>query len=113
VTITERTHGDVVVVSLRGTLLGEPETSALREAIYRLTERLEKQVVLDLGGLKTMNSTGLGTLVAALTSLRTRDGDLRLARLSVQVHALITMTHLLKVLKVYETVERAVESFKR
>ena len=112
-TITEQTQGRVIVVSLKGNLLGEPERKEVREAIYRLTERVEKQIVLDLGGLKATNSSGLGTLVAALTSIRRRGGDMCLARLSEKVHALMMITNLIRVFKVYETVERAVTSFRR
>jgi anti-sigma B factor antagonist len=112
-TITENKHGRVTVISLKGNLLGEPETTALRKTVYRLTERDEKRVVLDLGGLKAVNSTGLGLLVSSLTSLRKRSGDLSLARLSDKVHALMIITHLIRVFKVYDTVERAVASFGR
>jgi anti-sigma B factor antagonist len=112
-TITEDKQGRVTVVSLKGNLLGEPETTGLREMIYRLAERDEKQVVFDLVGLKAINSTGLGVLVSALTSLRKRKGDLSLARLSEKVHALLMMTYLIRVFKVYDTVERAVAGFRR
>jgi len=110
VTITENKQGRVTVISFKGNLLGEPETTALRETVYRLTERDEKQVVLDLDGLYAINSTGLGVLVSSLTSLRRRNGDLSLARLSDKVHALMMITHLIRVFKVYDTVERAVAS---
>ncbi|MBF8295749.1 MAG: anti-anti-sigma factor [Bacteroidetes bacterium] len=112
-TITENKHGRVTVISLKGNLLGEPETTELRQTIYRLTKRDEKQVVLDLGGLKAINSTGLGVLISALTSLRRRSGDLSLAKLSDKVHALMMITHLIRVFKVYDTVERAVASLGR
>ena len=112
-TITEKTRDHVTVISLKGNLLGEPETTALRETIYRLTERDEKQVVLDLGRLKAINSTGLGVLVSALTSLRKRSGDLSLAKLPEKVHALMMITHLVRVFMIYDTVERAVASFGR
>ena len=112
-TITEKTRDHVTVISLKGNLLGEPETTALREAVYRLTERDEKQVVLDLGRLKAINSTGLGVLVSALTSLRKRSGDLSLAKLPEKVHALMMITHLVRVFMIYDTVERAVASFGR
>jgi anti-sigma B factor antagonist len=78
-----------------------------------LTERDEKEIVLDLGDVKGLNSTGLGVLVSALTSLRNRSGDLSLARLSEKAHALMMITHLFKVFRVYDTVERAVAGFGR
>jgi anti-sigma B factor antagonist len=112
-TITENKHGRVTVISLKGNLLGESETIVVRETVRRLTERGELYVVLDLGGLKAINSTGLGVLVTALTSLRKRKGDLLLARLSEKVHSLMMMTHLIRVFNVYDTVERAVASVGR
>ncbi|MGA3246361.1 MAG: STAS domain-containing protein [Bacteroidota bacterium] len=110
-TITETIHGRVTVLSLKGNFLGEPDTTQLRQTVYQLTERGDKQVVLDLGGLKAINSSGLGVLVSALISLRKRSGDLSLARLSDKVHALMMVTHLIRVFKVYDTVERAVTGF--
>ena len=112
-TITEKLHGRVTVLSLKGNLLGEPETTELRQIVGRLTKRDDKQVVLDLGGLKAINSSGLGELISALTSLRKRSGDLYLARLPDKMHALLMITHLIRVFKVYETVERAVTAFER
>jgi anti-sigma B factor antagonist len=111
--ITEKIHDRVTIISVKGNLLGEPETTALRETVYRLTERAEKNVVLDLGGLKAINSSGLGALVAALTSLRKRSGDLCLARLTDNVNAIMMMTHLFRVFKIYDTIEGAVSSFTR
>jgi anti-sigma B factor antagonist len=110
-TITENKHGRVTVISFKGNLLGEPETTVLRETVLHLTERGEKRVVLDLGGLHAINSTGLGVLVSSLASLRRREGDLALASLSDKVHALMMITHLIRVFNVYDTVERAVASF--
>jgi anti-sigma B factor antagonist len=112
-TITENKHGRVTVISLKGNLLGEPETTVLRETVRRLTEHDELCIVLDLASLKAINSTGLGVLVTALTSLRKRNGDLLLARLSDKVHSLMMITHLVRVFKMYDTVERAVASFGR
>lgn len=112
-TITEKIYGRVTVVSLKGNLLGEPETTELRQSLARLTKQDVKQLVLDLGSLKAINSSGLGELVSALTSLRKRSGDLHLARLPDKMHALLIITHLIRVFKVYETVKRAVAAFER
>jgi len=112
-TITEKALDRVTIISVKGNLLGEPETTALRETICRVTERGEKYVVLDLGGLKAINSSGLGVLVAAFTSLRKRSGDLCLARLTENANALMMMTHLFRVFKIYDTIEGAVSSFAR
>ena len=109
--IEEKRHGDVVVISLKGNLLGEPETAKLREKVYTLLEENRKHIIIDLGRVKVVNSMGLGALVASVVSVRKKGGDVCLARLNDKVEAVIAITHLVKVFRIYETVERAVKSF--
>jgi anti-sigma B factor antagonist len=111
--ISEQQYGRVMVVFLKGSLMGEPDTTALRKTMSRLAERSQDQIVLDLGGLKSINSTGLGELIAALLSLRKRNRDLCLARMTPKVNVLMATTHLIKVFRIFETLERAVASFAR
>ena len=58
-----------------------------------------------------MNSSGLGMLIGALTSVRNAGGDLRLAAVSGRVHTLLTVTKLIGVFQVFETSDAAVASF--
>jgi anti-sigma B factor antagonist len=111
VTIKEKFHGKVAVLSLKGDLMGEPETASLRQKIKFLLETGTLNIVLDLGGVRYVSSTGLGTLIAALTSVKNKGGDLRLASVTEKVESLFVITQLVKVFKEYETVGRAVESF--
>lgn len=110
--IKEKIENNVAVLSLKGDLLGEPDTTTIREKIHSLVSDQVKQVVLDLGGVNYMNSSGLGTLIAALTTVRNSGGDLRLARVEGKVQNLFVMTQLVKVFDTYETVDRALSSFK-
>ena len=110
--LKEKIENGVAVLSLKGELLGEPDTTTIREKIHSLVSDQVKQVVLDLGGVSYMNSSGLGTLIAALTTVRNSGGDLRLARVEGKVQNLFVMTQLVKVFDTYETVDRALSSFK-
>ena len=107
----EKAHGDVAVLSLKGDLMGEPETGKLRERVNGLLNSGTLKLVIDLSGVRYVSSTGLGTLIACLTSTKSKGGDVRLARVSEKVESLFVITQLVKVFKEYETVERAVESF--
>lgn len=111
-TIKEKIHGDVVVLSLRGNLMGEPDTTDVRDKIYGLLQDGFVKIVLDLGKVKWVNSTGLGTLISAMTSVKTKNGELRLANVTEKVESLFVITQLIKVFKTYETIDRAVASFK-
>ncbi len=101
----------VAILTLRGDLMGDPETTNLREQIYSLLADGFIQVVVDVGKVKWMNSSGLGTLIAALTSVKSKGGDLRIATLTEKVHSLFVITQLVKVFKTYDTLDRAVASF--
>ena len=111
--LEEKIHGEVVVISLSGSLLGEPGATDLRQSVYQLLAEDKRKFVIDLGELKFINSMGLGSLIASLTSVRTRGGDMCLARLRDKVEAVITITKLTKVFRLYDTVTKAVESFKQ
>ncbi|HLE34032.1 MAG TPA: STAS domain-containing protein [Bacteroidota bacterium] len=110
--IKEKMHGDVAVVALRGNLMGEPDTTEVREKIYSLLQDDVKRIVLDLGKVKWINSSGLGSLIAAMTSVKNKGGEMRLANITEKVESIFMITQLIKVFKTYETVDRAVGSFK-
>jgi len=111
-TIKEKMYGTVAVISLKGNLVGEPDTDNLRDKIYSLIQEGFSRVVIDMKGVRWISSSGLGTLIAALTSVRNKSGDLRLANITDKVESLFAITQLVKVFKTYETVDRAVASFK-
>lgn len=109
--IKEKIEKGVAIVSLKGDLLGEPDTTNIREKVRNLVSTSVKNVILDLGGVNYMNSSGLGTLISTLTTTRNAGGDLRLARVEGKVQNLFVMTQLVKVFDTYESVDEAVTSF--
>lgn len=111
-TVKEKMHGDVAVISLKGNMMGEPDMDRLREKIYGLLQEDMKKIVIDLKGVRWINSSGLGVLIASLTSVKNKGGDLRLSNITDKVESLLVITQLVKVFKTYETVDRAVASFK-
>lgn len=105
-------HDGIAVISLKGNLMGDPETTELREQVYTLINDGFLRTVVDVGKVKWMNSSGLGALISSLTSLKSKGGDLRIANLTEKVESLFVITQLVKVFKTYESVERAVASYK-
>jgi len=110
--IKEKMEGDVAVVALKGNLMGEPDTTEVRDKVYSLLQDEVKKIVLDLGKVKWINSSGLGALIAAMTSVKNKGGDMRLANITEKVESVFMITQLIKVFKTYETVDRAVASYK-
>ena len=102
---------EAVVVVLDGDVMGGPDGSALHERLAELKQAGRRNVVVDLGGVRFMNSSGLGMLIGALTTMRNAGGDLRLACVGERVENLLTMTKLAAVFKQFPTVEAAAASF--
>lgn len=110
--LKERMVGDVAILSLSGKLLGGPPGSEeFRDKIYALIDQGIVKVVVDLGEVKRMNSSGLGILISALTSLRNKKGDLKLAAVNDTMEGILVMTKLNTIFETYGTAEGAAQSF--
>lgn len=110
-TIKETIQGDVVIISLKGNLMGEPETTELRDKIKGLLQDGFIKIVLDVAAVKWMNSSGLGAIISSLTSVNNKGGDIRIAHVTEKIKSLFMITQLIKVFKTFDSTERAVASF--
>lgn len=106
-------QGDVAVVEVKGKLMGGPETSAVHTTVKDLVQDGVKKVVIDIGKVSWMNSTGLGAMMGSMTSLRNAEGDLKLARVTEKVRSLFMITKLITIFETYDSVEKAVDAFKK
>ena len=108
--LSTRSLGDVTVVACTGRIVAGPEIESLRDHIRGfLPER--RDVVLDLGGIAFIDSSGLGTLVRLLTSLRRAQGDLKLCNLPEDVRRLLKLTNLISLFDTHGCEEEAVSAF--
>lgn len=110
--VMENIIGDVAVLTIRGSLMGGDETDALRKRIYGLNEDKITKVVIDLGKVKWINSTGLGSILSCHTTLVNNGGKLKLARSTEKVRSLLMITQLIKVFENYDSVDDAVKAFR-
>lgn len=109
--IKETIEGDVVVLALKGNLMGEPETTEFRDKIKSLVRDGFLKIVLDVSKIKWINSSGLGALISALASVNKGGGDMRIASVTEKINSLFMITQLIKVFKTFDTIDRAVASF--
>jgi len=110
--INERMIGDVAVLEVSGKLLGGPPGSQdFKNKIYELIDKKINKVVVDLSEVKRMNSSGLGILISALTSLKNHDGTMKLASVGETMEGILIMTKLNTIFETYETAEGAAQSF--
>jgi anti-sigma B factor antagonist len=100
-----------VVIEFKGNVMGGPDAVSLNEKLHELIEKGRTNVVVDLGKVKFMNSSGLGMLIGALTTMRKAGGDLRIANATDKIESLLVITKLITVFKHYKSLDLAVESY--
>ena len=109
--VTSRQVGDVVVIDVVGRItLGEGAT-ALRETIRGLVTKGNKKMVLNLGEVSYIDSSGIGELVSGFTSATNQGGVLKLLGLTKRVKDLLQITKLYTVFEVFDSETSAVRSF--
>jgi anti-sigma B factor antagonist len=101
----------VVIFELVGKIMGGPDDTAIVNEIYECADQNKVKIVLDLCKVEWMNSRGLGICIAAVTSLRNRGGDLRMACTSGKVQELLDKSRMFEVFKSYPSVDDAVNSY--
>lgn len=109
--INHREENGVVVIEPKGKIMGGPESTELHDLLHDMIDGGKLKVVIDLGKVDWMNSTGLGLLISGLTTLRKAGGELRLANVTDKIESLLAITKLITVFKAYDSVEEAVNSF--
>ena len=110
-TIEERHAGDVTVLVLTGQMLLDDGDLAFGRRIRDLIDRGFAKIVLDLGGVTYIDSSGVGMLVAKLKALKEKGGDMKLLHLNRRAESLFGMLKLLIVFDRFEDEAAAVRSF--
>ena len=112
-TIEERHNGDVTVLVLTGQMLLDDGDLVFGKRIRELVDRGIAKVVVDLGGVTYIDSSGVGMLVAKMKTLKERGGDMRLLNLNRRAESLLGMLKLLFVFETFQDEATAVRSFAR
>jgi len=106
-----RELGGVTIVDISGRIqLGE-ESAALRDLVCDLLSKGHKKILFNLGDVNYIDSSGLGSLVGAFTSVRKQGGELKLLNLTKNVHNVMQMTRLYTVFDIMDNEAVAVKSF--
>jgi len=111
--VSTRQVDGVTIVDCSGRItLGEGSVQ-LRDAVRDLLSKGSKQILLNLGDVTYIDSSGIGELVSAFTTVRNQGGDLKLLNLTKKIHDLLQITKLYTVFDVKEDEASAVASFAR
>jgi anti-sigma B factor antagonist len=110
--VATRQVDGVTILDLSGRItLGEGSVT-LRDAVHDVIAKGSKHIVLNLGDISYIDSSGIGELVSAFTSVKNSGGELKLLNLTKKVHDLLQITKLYTVFDIWDNEASAVSAFK-
>src|SRR6201990_1862959 len=111
--VSTRQVDGVTILDLSGRItLGEGSVQ-LRDAVRDLLSKGQKRILLNLGDVNYIDSSGIGELVSAYTTVKNQSGELKLLNLTKKVHDLLQITKLYTVFDVQDDETTAIGSFTR
>ncbi|MFJ8842045.1 STAS domain-containing protein [Streptomyces cyaneofuscatus] len=102
---------DVTILALTGKITIGVGDVALRNAVQDELNSGSTKILIDLGGVTAIDSSGIGELVSSYTTATNRGGKLKLVNLSPKIHDILAVTQLITVFDVYDDEDEAVKSF--
>ena len=109
--IDTRISKRIVILDVRGKLAVEEGAKELRTRVRELTSSGHRQIVLNLGNVGRVDSTGIEALVSSYTTVTREGGELKFASVAAPLHHLLDITKLLTVFETYEEESQAIDSF--
>jgi len=109
---TNREAGQVVVVELSGRITLGDGSALLRKTIRGLLGDQKTKILLNLGDVDYIDSSGIGELVSGFTAVKNQGGDLKLLNLTKKVRDLLQITKLYTVFDVFTDERAALGSFR-
>jgi len=109
---TARETGGATVVDLSGRITLGEGSAMLRELVRDLLDKGQKKIILNLGDISYIDSSGIGELVSGFTTVKNQGGELKLLHLTKKVHDLLQITKLYTVFDVHSDEQTALRSFR-
>ncbi len=109
--IKKRTVNEVVILDMSGKITLGEGTAALRNEVRNLLKEGCKKIILNLGEVNYVDSSGIGELVSAFTTTSNQGGKLKLLNLTKKLQELLSITKLLTVFEVHEDEQEALKDF--
>jgi anti-sigma B factor antagonist len=109
--LNTRQIGDVSVVDVAGRITLGEGSSTLRDSVREMVSKGQKKILLNLGEVSYIDSSGIGELVSAFTTVTNGGGQLKLLNLTKRVRDLLQITKLYTVFDVHDSEVSAIRSF--
>lgn len=110
-TVSQRKVGDVTIVDVTGKMVATDNPGRLKDKITSLVFQGDKQIVLNLGNVNYVDSSGLGEIIACHSSALKNGAEVKLANAGHKIKDLLVMTRLVTIFDSHDTEDGAVKSF--
>jgi len=91
--------------------MGGPDADSIRDMLHGIIDGGNKKIIVNLGGVNWINSTGVGILMTGYTTMRRNGGDLKLLNVSDRLQSILYVTKLNLIFECFDNEDEAVESF--
>ena len=109
--IGTRYVGDGAVLDLAGKLVHGQGDVALRQQVLELLDEGKRRLLINLGQVRTVDSSGLGELIRCKVTCEQRQAAVKLINVDLKIYKLLTMTRLIGVFDMFDDEEKAIASF--
>ncbi|MCK4539423.1 MAG: STAS domain-containing protein [Candidatus Krumholzibacteria bacterium] len=110
--LRSRESEKTVILDITGKLMGGADADEFRDIVHKLIEDGKKNIIVNLSGVRWMNSTGMGILITGYTTLRRNKGDLKLLNVSNKIQSILYVTKLNLIFECFDDEEKAVASYR-
>jgi anti-sigma B factor antagonist len=104
-------NGEVTVLRMEGKLMGGPDADEFRKTLKDLLSTDRKKILVDMGKVSWVNSTGLGILISGYTTLQNSGGTLKLLHVNKRIDQIFMVTKLNTIFESFDDETRALASF--
>jgi anti-sigma B factor antagonist len=109
--LTNRQVGDITVIDVAGRITLGEGSSALRDTLRDLVANGQKKILLNLGEVSYIDSSGIGEMVSGFTTVTNQSGELKLLNLTKRVKDLLQITKLYTVFDIHDEESTAIRSY--
>ena len=102
-----------LIIRLTGDLIGEDNGLGLLEVVNQSIHDKILSCIIDISGLRYINSSGIGVLITILTKLRNKGGEVYLMKPSESVQKLLVITKLNAIFQIVQREEEALNAAKK
>ena len=102
---------NVIILTVTGKMMGGEDSLQFHEEIKGILQEGYRHILLDLGKVKWMNSSGIGTLMSSWGSVLQQNGILKLANVTKKIESLLVVTQLIQFFETFDSVDRGIASF--